>query len=66
VTLNSNNNYGCGILGYQKAFGTIWHLGCLYKLTKLHFSTSLVESIISIPKEIQAGVPKGSILSPTL
>jgi retron-type reverse transcriptase len=69
-------------LDIGKAFDTIWHSGLLYKLSKLEFSTSLikligsflserkfsvpVESEMSTPREVQAGVPQGSVLSPTL
>jgi hypothetical protein len=69
-------------LDIEKAFDTTWHLGLLYKLSKMHFSPSLIKLIsyflsnrklrisvegeISTPREIQAGVPQGSVLSPTL
>jgi hypothetical protein len=66
----------------EKAFNTAWHLGMLHKLSKLKFLISLVKLIssvlsqrkfrisvkgeISMPRDIQAGVPQGSVLSPTL
>jgi hypothetical protein len=65
-------------LDIEKAFDTTWHPDLLYKLSKMHFSTSLIKLIssflsfflvegeISTPREIQAGVPQGSVLSPTL
>jgi retron-type reverse transcriptase len=69
-------------LDIEKAFDTTWHPGLLYKLSKMHFSTSLIKLIssflsnrkfrvsvqgeMSTPREIQAGVPQGSVLSPTL
>jgi retron-type reverse transcriptase len=68
--------------GIEKAFDTTWHSGLLYKLSKLEFSTSLfklvssflsqrkfsvsVEGEMSTLREMQAGVPQGSLLSPTL
>jgi hypothetical protein len=64
------------------AFDTAWHPGLLCKLHKLNFSINLIKLIISFLSErkftvsvegemsthrkIQAGVPEGSILSPTL
>jgi hypothetical protein len=67
-------------LDIEKAFGTTWHPGLLYKLTKLQFSNNLIKFIssflshrkfrvsvegeISTPRYMQAGVPQGSILSP--
>jgi retron-type reverse transcriptase len=69
-------------LDIEKAFDNTWHPGLLYKLSKLEFSTSLIKLInsflsqrklrisvegeMSKPRELQAGVPQGSVLSPTL
>jgi hypothetical protein len=69
-------------LDIEKAFYTIWHLGLLYNLSELKFSISLVKLIsfflsqgkfrvsiegeISTPSDIEARMPQGSILSPTL
>jgi hypothetical protein len=66
-------------LDIEKAFHTTWHPGLLYKL---EFSINLVKLIssflsqrkfrvsvegeMSTPREMQAGVPQGSVLSPTL
>jgi retron-type reverse transcriptase len=70
------------LLNIEKVFDTIWHTVLWYKLTKVHFSTSLVKLIspflsnrkfkalvegeMSTLREIQAGVPQGPIPSPTL
>jgi hypothetical protein len=67
-------------LGIEKALDTTWHLGLLYELSKLTFSISLIKRIgyflsqrkfkvlikgeIFMPRDIQAGVPQGSVLSP--
>jgi hypothetical protein len=69
-------------LDIEKAFDTTWHHGLLYKLCKLKFSTNVikllgsfisqrkfrvsVEGEMSRPREMQAGVQQGSVLSPTL
>jgi retron-type reverse transcriptase len=69
-------------LDIEKVFDTTRHFGLLYKLSALQFSVSLmkligsllsqrkfrvsVEGEISTPRDIQAGVPQGSLLSPTL
>jgi hypothetical protein len=68
-------------LDTEKAFDITWHLGLLYKLSKLEYSTSSIKLIgsflsqrkfsvsvegeMSTPREMQAGVPHGSVLSPT-
>jgi hypothetical protein len=64
-------------LDIEKDFDKIWHLGFLYKLSKLRFSISLVKLIssflsqrkfkvsvegeMSTPRDIQAGLPQGSV-----
>jgi archaellum component FlaG (FlaF/FlaG flagellin family) len=69
-------------LDIEKAFDTIWQPGWLYKLSKLQFYTSLIKLIgsflsqrkfrvsvegeMSTPRYMQAVVPQGSVLSPTL
>jgi retron-type reverse transcriptase len=69
-------------LDIEKAFDTTWHPGLLYKLSVLEFPTSLIKLISSFlsqrkfgvsvegemftPRKMQAGVPQGSVLSPTL
>jgi hypothetical protein len=69
-------------LDIEKAFDTTWHFGLLYKLSTLQFSISIIKLIgsflshrqfrvlaegeISMPRDIQAGVPQGSVMSPTL
>jgi hypothetical protein len=69
-------------LDIEKTFGTTWNTGLLYKLSKLEFLVSLIKLIssffwqrkfrvsvdgeMSTPREMQAEVPQGSVLSPTL
>jgi hypothetical protein len=60
-------------LGIEKAFDTTWHTGLLYKLSKLNFSTRIIQLIGSFllqenseSQQQQAGVPQDSVLSPTL
>jgi retron-type reverse transcriptase len=69
-------------LDIEKAFDTTWHTGLLYKLSKLEFSCYLinlissflserkfrvsVEGEMSTPRYMEAVVPQGSVLSPTL
>jgi hypothetical protein len=68
-------------LDIEKAFDTTWHIGLLCKLYELNFSISPIEFIsyfllrksrlsvegeISTPRDMKAGVPQGSVLSPTL
>jgi hypothetical protein len=69
-------------LDIEKAFDTTWHSGLLYKMSIFEFSTRLIQLIssflserkfrvsvegkMSTPREMQAGVSQGSVLSPTL
>jgi hypothetical protein len=69
-------------LDIEKAFDKTWHLGLLYKQSELKYSTSLIKFInsflpqrkfrvsvegeLSTPRDIQAVVPQGSVLPPTL
>jgi hypothetical protein len=64
------------------AFDTTWHFGLLYKLSELKIFNCLIKLIsyflsqrefrvsvedeMSTPRNIQARVPQGSFLSPTL
>jgi hypothetical protein len=84
VTLNFNNNIRTTavFLDIEKFLHSTWHLGLLFKLSKLQFSTNTIkftssflsnwkfriyiEGKVSTPREIQVGVPQGSALSPTL
>jgi hypothetical protein len=49
VTLNFNKNMSTAavFLNIEKAFDTTCHPGLLYKLSKMHFSTSLIKLISS-------------------
>jgi hypothetical protein len=69
-------------LDIEKAYDPTWHSGLLYILSKLEFSTNLikllgyflsqrkfkvsVEGVMSTPRVMQAGVPQGSVVSPTI
>jgi hypothetical protein len=69
-------------LDIEKAFDTTWHNGLLYKFSKMNFSASLIKLVssflssrkfsvlvkgkMSAPRIMKAGVPQGSVLSPTL
>jgi hypothetical protein len=78
----NNMSTAAVFLDIEKAFHTMWHPGLLYKLSKLQIPTNLIKLInsylinrkfrvsvegeLSTPKEIQAGVPQGSVLAPIL
>jgi hypothetical protein len=82
LNFNNKLSTAAVFLDIKKAFDTTWHTGLLYKLSKLEFSINLiklvssflsrrkfrvsVEGEMSTPLVIQAGVPQGSVLSPTL
>jgi retron-type reverse transcriptase len=82
LNFNNKISTAAVFLNIEKAFDTTWHSGLLYKLPKLEFSTSLIKLIgsflsqrkfrvsvegeMSTPRVMQAGVPQGSVLSPTL
>jgi hypothetical protein len=82
LNFNNNISTTAVFLDIEKAFNTTWHAGLVYKLSKLQFSINLtrlissylsyrkfrvsVEVELSTPREIQAGVPQGSVLAPTL
>ncbi|PNF22596.1 hypothetical protein B7P43_G12673 [Cryptotermes secundus] len=82
LNFNNKMSTAAVFLDIEKAFDTTWHSGLLFKLSKLEFPNSLtkligsflskrkfrvsVEGEMSTPREMQAGVPQGSVLSPTL
>jgi hypothetical protein len=82
LNFNNKMSTAAMFLDIEKAFDTTWHSGLLYKLSKLEFSTNLIKLIgsvlsnrkfsvsvegeMSTPREMQAGVPQGLVLSPTL
>jgi hypothetical protein len=82
LNFNNNISTAAVFLDIEKAFDTTWHPGLLNKLSKLDFSAAIIKLIssflsnrkfrvsiegeMSTPREIQAGVPQGSVLSPTL
>jgi hypothetical protein len=82
LIIKINVSIAAVFLDIGKALATSWRSGLLYKLFKLEFSTSMIKlsnsflshrkfSIsvageMSTPREIQAGMPQGSVLSHTL
>jgi retron-type reverse transcriptase len=82
LNFNNKFSTAVVFLDIEKAFDTTWHSGLLYKMSKFEFSTSLIQLIssflskrkfrvsvegeMSTSREMQAGVPQGSVLSPTL
>jgi hypothetical protein len=82
LKFNSKMCTTAAILDIEKSFDTTWHPGLIYKLSKLEFSTSLIQLIssflvqrkfrvsvegkMSTPKEMKVGVPQSSFPSPTL
>jgi hypothetical protein len=67
-------------LDIENAFDMTWHLGLLYKLSELKFFVRLIKLIssflsqrkfrvpvegeISVPRDIEAGMPQDSVLTP--
>jgi hypothetical protein len=82
LNFNNNMPMGAVFLDTEKAFDATWHLGLLFKLSTLQFSITLIKLIGSFlsqkkfkvsvkgemptPRDIQAEVPQGSVLSSTL
>ncbi|PNF42024.1 hypothetical protein B7P43_G12302 [Cryptotermes secundus] len=82
LNFNNKMSTAAVFLDIEKAFDTTWHSGFLCKLSNLEFSNSLtkligsflskrkfrvsVEGEMSTPREMQAGVPQGSVLPLTL
>jgi hypothetical protein len=77
-----NQSTGAIFLDVAKAFDTVWHDGLVYKLHAAGVPLAMVRlltsflnrrvfhakigQVLSTQREIQAGVPQGSVLSPTL
>jgi hypothetical protein len=82
MNFNNKMSTAALFLDIEKASDTTWHTGLLYKTSKLQFPSNLtkliylfltnrvfrvsVEGKLSTPREIQAGVPQGSVLVPKL
>jgi hypothetical protein len=81
LNFNNSMSMAAVFLAIKNAFDITWHPGLLHQLSKLEFSASLILSSsflsqrkcrvsaggkMSMPREMQAGVPQGSVLSPTL
>jgi hypothetical protein len=82
LNFNNRISTAAIFLDTEKVFDTTWHPGLLYKLSKLQLTVKLiklvssclshrkfsvsVEGELSIPTEIDAGVPQGSVLTHTL
>jgi hypothetical protein len=82
IDFNNNISTAVVFLDIEKTFDITWQPGFLYKLSKLQFSISLIKLIgsflsqgkfrvsvegeMSTPRYMQAGVPQGSVLAPTL
>jgi hypothetical protein len=77
---NNNISTDAVFLDIEKAFDKTWHPGLLHKFSKLDFLASLIKLIssfvienslsveceMSTPRIMKAGVPQGSVVSPTL
>jgi retron-type reverse transcriptase len=80
--INQNESTGAIFLDVAKAFDTVWHDGLVYKLHTAGVALAMVKllnsfledrkfhakigNVLSTVREIEAGVPQGSVLSPTL
>jgi hypothetical protein len=80
--MNQQRSTGAIFLDVAKAFDTVWHDGLVYKLHTAGLPLAMVKFInsflekrvfhanighaLSTEREIEAGVPQGSVLSPTL
>jgi hypothetical protein len=82
LNFNNSMSMAAVFLAIKNAFDITWHPGLLYKLSKLEFLASLIKlsscfllqrkcrvlagGKMSMPREMQAGVPQVSVLSPAL
>lgn len=82
LTIHSRKSTGLVLLDIEKAFDTVWHQGLLYKLLTYGFQPHLVLLIksfledrsftvrvntqLSTKRQVPAGVPQGSCISPIL
>jgi hypothetical protein len=82
LNFNINMSTPTVFLDTENPFDTTWHLDLLYKFSKLKFSNSLIKLIssflsqkkvrvsvqgeMSTSRDMQAGVPQCSVLSPRL
>jgi hypothetical protein len=82
LNFNNKISTAAVFLDIEKGVDTTWRPGLLYKLSNLKFSTRLIKLIspflaqrkfrvlvegeMSTLRYMQAGVPQGSVLSPTL
>jgi hypothetical protein len=82
LNFNNKMSIAAVFLDIEKAFDTTWHTGLLYMLYKLNFSTRMtklilihfycnkisvsVEGKMSTSRCMKAGMPQGSVMSPTL
>jgi retron-type reverse transcriptase len=80
--INQNESTGAIFLDVAKAFDTVWHDGLVHKLHTAGVPLAMVKllnsfledrkfharigNVLSTVREIEAGVPQGSVLSPTL
>jgi hypothetical protein len=80
--MNQGKSTGAIFLYVAKAFDTVWHDGLVHKLHTAGLLLAMVKLInsflqnrvfhakigdaLSTEREIEAGVPQGSVLSPTL
>lgn len=79
---NQRKSTGVVFLDIEKAFDSIWHNGVIFKLNKFGYPIYLqkivksflteryfevnIDNEISSQRKVPAGVPQGSVLSPTL
>ena len=82
TAFNTNEIMGAVFIDIEKAFDKVWHKGLLYELENLKIPSYLgkwlqsyltgryfkirINNIFSSSKLIEAGVPQGSVLGPTL
>lgn len=82
MNFNKHKSTGLVLLDIEKAFDSVWHNALIHKLVKLDFPSYIVKIIqsylsgrkafvdvqgsASMPFDVPAGVPQGSLLAPFL